>query len=88
VKRADGSAEMVPGGYGEVVGRVAELYAERLQMTGEAPTVRAPTNSDAHRIGAAVRAERRVEGERMQSCGVDYAANATTSSPFAGQKLG
>jgi conjugative relaxase-like TrwC/TraI family protein len=62
LKRADGSAEMVPGGYGEVVDRVAKLYVERLQATGEAPAISAPTNSDAHRIGAAVRAERRALG--------------------------
>lgn len=62
LKRADGSAEMVPGGYDAVVGRVAKLYAERLQATGAAPTISAPTNTDAHRIGAAVRAERRTLG--------------------------
>lgn len=53
---------MVPGGYDAVVGRVAKLYAERLQATGEAPTISAPTNTDAHRIGEAVRAERRTLG--------------------------
>jgi hypothetical protein len=62
LKREDGTAELVPGGYDAVVGRVAKLYAERLQATGEAPTISAPTNSDAHRIGEAVRAERRALG--------------------------
>jgi transposase len=31
---------------------------------------------------------RREARESMQSCGVHYAANATTSSPFAGRKPG
>lgn len=62
MKRSDGSAEMVTGGYDAVVERVAKLYAERLKATGEAPTISAPTNADAHRIGQAVRAERRTLG--------------------------
>ena len=53
MKRADGTAEMVPGGYDGVVARVARLYAERLLATGEAPTIAAPTNQDAHRISEA-----------------------------------
>ena len=35
MKRADRTAEMVPGGYDGVVSRVAKLYAQRLQATGE-----------------------------------------------------
>jgi hypothetical protein len=59
MKRADGTAELVPGGYAGVTSRVAKLYRERLEATGEAPTISAPTNIDAHRISEAVRAERR-----------------------------
>src|SRR5271166_768012 len=62
MKRADGTAEMAYGGYAEVVTRVAKLYRERLEATGAAPTISAPTNTDAHRIGEAVRAERRAMG--------------------------
>ena len=62
MKRSDGTAEMAFGGYNEAVDRVAKLYAARLKATGEAPTISAPTNSDAHRIGAAVRTERRAMG--------------------------
>jgi len=62
LKRADGSAEMVPGGYKDAVVRVARLYAERLQATGIAPTVSAPTNADAHRISEAIRVEKRALG--------------------------
>ena len=62
MKRSDGSAEMVPGGYAQLVTRTAKLYAERLQATGQAPSISAPTNQDAHNIGVAVRAERRGMG--------------------------
>ena len=62
MKRADGTAEMAYGGYDGVVARVASLYRERLEATGAAPTISAPTNSDAHRIGAAVREQRRAMG--------------------------
>jgi TrwC relaxase/AAA domain len=60
MKRSDGTAELVPGGYVGVTHRVAKLYRERLEATGEAPTISAPTNIDAHRISEAVRAERRL----------------------------
>ena len=59
MKRADGTADMAYGGYDGVVARVARLYRERLQATGAAPTISAPTNTDAHRISVAVRDERR-----------------------------
>jgi AAA domain-containing protein len=59
MKRADGTADMAYGGYDGVVARVARLYRERLQATGAEPTISAPTNTDAHRIGVAVRDERR-----------------------------
>ena len=63
LKRAEGTAEIVPGGYDGVVARVAGVYAERLKATGEAPTISTPRNSDAHRISAEIRRERRVLGE-------------------------
>ncbi len=63
MKRQDGTAEMVPGGYNEAVARVARLYAERTRETGAAPTVSAPTNADAHRISLAIRDERRAMGQ-------------------------
>jgi hypothetical protein len=59
MKRADGTAEMAYGGYDGGVARVAQIYRERLEATGTAPTVSAPTNVDAHRIGVAIRDERR-----------------------------
>jgi hypothetical protein len=62
MKRSDGTAEMVPGGYDQLVQRVAALYGERLRETDKAPTISAPTNTDAHKIGVAVREERRRMG--------------------------
>ena len=62
MKRSDRTAEMVPGGYDGVVARVAQLYRERLQETGQAPTIAAPTNQDAHRVSEAVRLQRRQIG--------------------------
>lgn len=62
MKRADRTAEMAYGGYDGVVARVAKLYRERLEATGEAPTISAPTISDAQRIGEAVRGQRREMG--------------------------
>ena len=35
MKIADGTAEMVSGGYAETIARVAKLYAERLLATGD-----------------------------------------------------
>jgi conjugative relaxase-like TrwC/TraI family protein len=62
MKRADGTAELVPGGHREVVERTAKLYAERLRETGDVPIVLAPTNSDAHALSTAIRQERRAIG--------------------------
>lgn len=62
MKREDNTAQMAYGGREGVVRHVAALYAERLQTTGIAPTISAPTNSDAHQIGEAVRLQRRQLG--------------------------
>lgn len=62
MKRSDGTAEMAYGGRDGVIARVAAIYAKLLAATGEAPTISAPTNSDAQAISAAVRDERRKMG--------------------------
>lgn len=62
MKRSDGSAEMVLGGREGVIKRVAKLYMERLRDTGMQPIISAPTNTDAHQIGEAVRQARRDAG--------------------------
>ncbi len=66
-KVANGTAEMVEGGYREAVQRVAALYRERREVNRADPaytvTISAPTNADAREISRAVRAERRGMGE-------------------------
>ena len=63
LKRSDGTAIMVPGGYRETIAETAKRYTERLRETGEAPGIVTPTNRDAHEISLAVRAERRAMGQ-------------------------
>ena len=67
LKVANGSAELVEGGYRDAVKRVAALYRERREANGSDPaytvTISAPTNADAREISRAVRDERRAMGE-------------------------
>lgn len=67
LKVANGSAELVEGGYREAVRRVAALYRERREANRGDPaytlTISAPTNADAREISRAVRDERRAMGE-------------------------
>ena len=86
-KRADGTAELVPGGYREAVERVADLYAERRKATADRPnyqiTISAPTNFDAHEIARLVRERRRDMGE----VGPDLAHVAATDGQGNGRNL-
>src|SRR3954454_8668372 len=63
MKRKDGTAEMVPGGYREATQRTAELVGKLLREHANdrdyVLTVSAPTNMDAHRLSAAIRETRR-----------------------------
>ena len=72
LKVANGSAELVEGGYREAVRRVAALYRERREANrGDSAytvTISAPTNADAREISRAVRDERRAMGELGQDC--------------------
>jgi TrwC relaxase/AAA domain len=67
LKRADGTAQLVPGGYREAVAHVASLWAARRAANAHDPdytlTVSAPSNADARAIGAAIREHRRAAGE-------------------------
>jgi phage/plasmid primase-like uncharacterized protein len=67
MKREDGTAEAVPGGYDDAVRRVAELWRQRREAkAGEAGfsiSVTAPTNADARAVALALREERRAMGE-------------------------
>lgn len=67
MKREDGTAEAVPGGYDDAVRRVAKLWRQRREANaGEAGfsiSVTAPTNADARAVALALREERRAMGE-------------------------
>ncbi|WP_158601027.1 MobF family relaxase [Teichococcus wenyumeiae] len=67
MKREDGTAEAVPGGYDDAVRRVAELWRQRREANaGDARfsiSVTAPTNADARAVALALRQERRTMGE-------------------------
>ncbi|HUZ62959.1 MAG TPA: MobF family relaxase [Acetobacteraceae bacterium] len=66
-KGEDGTLALVPGGYGDAVARVADLWAERQRANAADPsyrlTVTAPTNEDARAVSAAIRERRRAAGE-------------------------
>lgn len=82
MKREDGTAELVPGGYRDAVERTAELVLARRDAGGPgyAVTVSAPTNADALAISRAIRARRQARGEvgpdRIQLRATDGAGNA------------
>jgi phage/plasmid primase-like uncharacterized protein len=67
MKREDGTAEAVPGGYDDAVRRVAELWRQRREANagdaGFSISVTAPTNADARAVALALRQERRAMGE-------------------------
>ncbi|MBI0539082.1 toprim domain-containing protein [Roseomonas sp. KE2513] len=67
MKRADGTAEAVPGGYDDAVRRVAELWRQRREANagdaGFSISVTAPTNADARAVALVLREERRAMGE-------------------------
>ena len=87
IKRADGTAELVPGGYRDAVTRVADLYMERRQATRDRPhyriTISAPTHADAREIARLVRERRQDMGE----VGPDLASVAVTDGSGAGSTL-
>jgi hypothetical protein len=67
MKREDGTAEAVPGGYDDAVRRVAQLWRQRREAnagdSGFSISVTAPTNADARAVALALREERRAMGE-------------------------
>jgi phage/plasmid primase-like uncharacterized protein len=67
MKRENGTAEAVPGGYDDAVRRVAELWRQRREANvgnaGFSISVTAPTNADARAVALALRGERRAMGE-------------------------
>ena len=87
IKRADGTAELVPGGYRDAIARVADLYMERRQATRDRSnyriTISAPTHADAREIARLVRERRRDIGE----VGSDLASVAVTDGSGVGSTL-
>ena len=67
MKRDDGTAEAVPGGYDDAVRRVAKLWRQRREAhagdSGFSISVTTPTNADARAVALALRGERRAMGE-------------------------
>jgi len=67
MKREDKTAEIVPGGYREIIARTAALWHERQAANAGRRnytlTVSAPTNDDARAIGEAIRARLQATGE-------------------------
>ncbi len=67
VKRGNGTAQIVSGGYREAVEHVAALWKARVEANAHDPgftlTVSAPTNSDARALGTAIREQRRQMGQ-------------------------
>lgn len=87
IKRADGTAELVPGGYRDAIERVADLYMERRLATQDRPnyriTISAPTNADVREIARVVRERRRELGE----VGPDLASVVVTDGSGTGSTL-
>jgi hypothetical protein len=69
-KLADGTLQMVPGGYEEAVTAVVDLWQRRRATNADRPdftlSISTPTNHDAHRISMAIREKRRALGELGQ----------------------
>jgi hypothetical protein len=67
MKRQDGTAEIIAGGYRQTIERAADLWQERRQANADdrsyTLTVSAPTNADARAISAAIRQRRHAAGE-------------------------
>jgi hypothetical protein len=67
MKIEDGTAQLVPGSYKDVVEHVAALWRARMEANAGDPdyrlSVMAPTNGDAMAISAAIRETRRARGE-------------------------
>ncbi len=66
-KAANGTFQVVVGGYREAIEQVATLWQERREANRSRPdftiTVSAPTNAEAHDISVAIRDRRRAAGE-------------------------
>jgi hypothetical protein len=79
-KDANGTLQIVPGGYREAIDYVADLWERRWYenrtRSGFTISVSAPTNAQAHDVSVAIRERRRKLGE----IGADRVAMATTDA--------
>lgn len=95
MKRDDGNAILVPGGYNDCVRRVAALWLERWKATHNDPeatvTISAPTNADALAISREVRAllqaEGRVAREGIERAAIDKAGNLYSMELAVGDQV-
>ncbi len=66
-KDANGTLQVVPGGYEEAVAQTASLWRQRLEANRDRPdfsiSVSAPSNAEAYDISLAIRQQRRTMGE-------------------------
>ena len=87
MKRQDGTAEIVPGGYREIVARAADLWHERRAANagraGYTLTVSAPTNDDARAIGEAIRARLQAEGALGRNRKILAATDPNSGADYA-----
>ncbi|WP_291344511.1 AAA family ATPase, partial [Acidiphilium sp. 20-67-58] len=66
-KDANGTLQIVPGGYEEAVAQTASLWRQRFEANQDRPdfsiSVSAPSNAEAHDISLAIRQQRRTMGQ-------------------------
>ncbi|MCF3948178.1 MobF family relaxase [Acidiphilium iwatense] len=96
MKRQDGTAEIVAGGYREVIERAADLWRERVRANADRPrytlSVSTPTNEDARAIGEAIRHRLQAAGalgrNRMTLAAIDKNTGEQYAMPIApGEKV-
>lgn len=95
MKREDGNAVLVPGGYNDCVRSVAALWLDRWRANREDPeysvTIAAPTNADALAISREVRSLLQAEGqvgrEGVERAATDKSGNLYTLDIATGDKL-
>ncbi|MFC0389148.1 MobF family relaxase [Muricoccus vinaceus] len=95
MKREDGNAVLVPGGYNDCVRRVAALWLERWNANHDDPeyavTIAAPTNADALAISREVRSLLQAEGqvgrEGIERAATDKSGNLYTLDIGVGDRL-
>ena len=87
MKRQDGTAELVPGGYREIVARAAELWHQRrvanARRTGYTLTVSAPTNEDARATGEAIRSRLYADGSLGRNRKILEATDPNSGTDYA-----